>query len=283
MRFSIITDEISQDLEHALHVCHELGVTTVELRAVDGLNIVFHDESRLQQIHSLLAKGGFRVGAIASPFLKSHFWGKYPYASADRPMGDFDTQEKQWEILNRSFDLARRFDTRLVRTFSFWRLPHAELVRDELLAILSEAVVRTEKAGLKLVLENEHECILGTGAEVDWLLQRIPSDAFGIIWDPGNEAFLGSQPFPAGYSSVRGRVAHVHLKDVDWQQHRFVKMGAGAIDYVGQLHALAADGYDGLLSLETHYKHPQGGLEQATRESFAALLLLAERAGIVIN
>ncbi|HLI91544.1 MAG TPA: sugar phosphate isomerase/epimerase family protein [Ktedonobacteraceae bacterium] len=282
MRFSIITDEIAQDLERALRVCRELGVSTVELRSIDGQNIVFHDESSLQRIRALLIEGGFRVGVIASPFLKSHFWGKYPYARAEQPVSDFDTQERQWEILERSFALARFFDTRLVRTFSFWRLAHPDLVRDELLAILSEAVERTEKAGLKLVLENEHACILATGAEVDWFLQRIPSQAFGVIWDPGNEAFAGSRPFPDGYRHVRGRVAHVHLKDVDGGQRRFVKMGTGIIDYAGQLRALAEDGYDGLLSLETHYKHPEGGAEQATRESFAALRMLAGRAGVDI-
>src|SRR5437016_78721 len=74
MRLSIITDEISQDLKHALAVCHDLGIDTVELRAIDGKNIVFHDIESLLQIRALLQSGGFRVCSIASPFLKCDLW-----------------------------------------------------------------------------------------------------------------------------------------------------------------------------------------------------------------
>ncbi len=108
-----------------------------------------------------------------------------------------------------------------------------------------------------------------------------------MIWDPGNEAYVGSHPFPAGYEHVRGRVLHMHVKDAlyppeDPQQRRFVKMGTGSIDYVGQFRALDRDGYSGTISLETHYQHPEGGREQATRESFAALRQLLLEAGVTI-
>jgi len=181
--------------------------------------------------------------------------------------------------LQRSFELARRFKAPLVRTFSFLRTPDPLTVRETVLGVITEAVRRTEAAGLKLVLENEHACNIATGEETGWLLQRITSDAFGIIWDPGNEAALGSSPFPEGYAHVRGRVYHVHLKDVDTQRH-FTRMGSGIIDFVNQFRALAADGYKGTMSLETHYAHPEGGKDQATRESFASLLTLLQQAGI---
>ena len=74
MRLSVITDEISQDLKHALTVCHDLGITTVELRAIDGKNIVFHDMKSVLRIKALLQAGGFDVCSIASPFLKCSLW-----------------------------------------------------------------------------------------------------------------------------------------------------------------------------------------------------------------
>jgi sugar phosphate isomerase/epimerase len=57
-------------------------------------------------------------------------------------------------------------------------------------------------------------------------------------------------------------------------------MGTGIIDYPGQFRALAEDGYEGLLSLETHYETPDGGAEKATRESLAVIRELCEEAGI---
>ncbi|GCE45588.1 sugar phosphate isomerase/epimerase [Thermosporothrix hazakensis] len=272
MRLAIITDEIAQDLTHALQVCRELEVNTVELRSIDGHNIVFHDGNSLKRIKAALDQAGMQVCCIASPFLKCHFW-------LNGSRSEFDSEETQWAIFERSLELARLFQAPLVRTFSFWRLPNPASVQEKLASLLVEATRRAEEAGVTLALENEHECNLGTGAETAPLLQRIPSRAFGVIWDPGNEAKLGSQPYPHGYQCVRERVVHVHLKDVDHEQH-FVKMGSDTIAYEDQLRALAADGYTGVLSLETHYQHPTGGPELATRESLAALRTLCQQAEI---
>ncbi len=273
MRLSVVTDEISQDLAHALQVCRELEIDTIELRAVNGTNIVSHDDESITRIKSLVEQGGFRVCSIASPFLKCPLWSQE---------GNADAQEREWNFLERSFALAHLFGAPLVRTFSFMRVPDPTSVREILLEVLTEATRRTAAAGLKLALENEHACTIATGAETGWLLERIPTNTFGVIWDPGNEAKLASRPFPEGYRHVRGRVLHVHLKDVD-QQYRWTRMGAGTIDYVGQLRALAEDGYDGCLSLETHYSHPTGGREQASRESMAAIRAMLQEAGVTLQ
>ncbi len=278
MRLSVITDEISQDLERALEVCEDLELRTVELRAVGDANIVSHDQSSLRRIKALLADGGFDVCAISSPFLKCHLH------EGGAPQGAMHfatpaSREDQWAILERSLGVARLLGAPVVRAFSFWRVQNPEEVRDEVADVLSEAARRTESAGLMLGLENEHTCNVGTGEEAGWMLGHITSRSFGVIWDPGNEAMLGSRPFPDGYDHIRGRIAHVHLKDVD-EEGNWVKVGTGIIEYPGQLHALAEDGYAGALSLETHYEDSYGGLEEATRESVNALRELCEEAGV---
>lgn len=278
MRLCVITDEISGDLDHALDVCEDLGIQTVELRVVGEDNIVFHDSASLKRIRNTLDARGFRIGGIASPFLKCHLHGD------GKPQGDTHSavsskREDQWEILERSFEIAHLFGAPLVRTFSFWRLEDPASALDKVTEVLAEATNRTEAAGLTLGIENEHACNLGTGAETAWVLERIPSPALGVIWDPGNEAALGSEPYPDGYAHVKDRIAHVHLKDVD-ERGGWTKMGAGVIDYVGQFRALAEDGYDGLLSIETHYEAREGGREAATRECAAAIRELCKEAGI---
>ena len=281
MRLCVITDEISQDLAHALDVCEDEGVGTVELRAVGGANVVSHDDDSLEEIRALLKRRGFRVGAIASPFLKCHLYGDGAPEGATHFAAPA-SREEQWAILERSFEVARLFGARIVRSFSFWRVPDPSGVRDEVAGVISEAARRTGAAGLTLGLENEHACNVATGAETRWVLDRATSPALGVIWDPGNEAAMGSEPFPGGYEQVRGRVVHVHLKDVDVDDN-WTKMGAGVIDYAGQFRALARDGYDRLLSLETHYELPEGGAEKATRESLAAIRGLCEEAGIMLK
>jgi L-ribulose-5-phosphate 3-epimerase len=281
VRLSVITDEISLDLEHALEVCADVGIKAVELRAVGGANIVAHDQSSLQRIKAILADGDFDVCAISSPFLKCHLYEGWAPQGAMH-FATPATREEQWGILERSLRAARLLGAPLVRAFSFWRVQNPEEVREEVADVLSEATRRTESAGLMLGLENEHTCNISTGAEAGWVLGRITSPSFGVIWDPGNEAMLGSKPFPDGYGHVRGRIAHVHLKDVD-EEGNWVRVGTGAIDYPGQLHALAEDGYAGALSLETHYEVADGGLEEATRESVAALRELCGQAGVELE
>src|SRR3712207_2838626 len=63
VRLSIITDEISQDLDRALEVCEDLGVRTVELRAIGGANVVSHDQSSLQRVKTTLEDRNFDVCA----------------------------------------------------------------------------------------------------------------------------------------------------------------------------------------------------------------------------
>lgn len=278
MRLCVITDEISQDLAHALDVCEDEGVSTVELRAVGGANIVSHDDGGLEEIKAMIEGRGFRVGAIASPFLKCHLSGDGAPEGATH-FAASASREEQWGILDRSFEVARLFGAPLVRSFSFWRVPDPEDVRDEVAGVIVEAAERTGAAGLTLGIENEHACNLATGTETRWVLDRATSPALGVIWDPGNEAVMDSEPFPGGYEQVRDRVVHVHLKDAD-ANGNWTKMGTGVIDYAGQFRALAEDGYEGLLSLETHYEVPDGGAEKASRESLAAIRGFCEEAGI---
>src|SRR5882724_6231468 len=118
LHLSIVTDEITQDFARALQVCQGLRVDTVELRQIDGKNIVYHDADSLQQIRSQIQKLGFRVCAIASPFLKCPIWIDQETGKVKR-----DEEAEQWRLLRRSFELAEFFDAPLVRTFSFLRVP----------------------------------------------------------------------------------------------------------------------------------------------------------------
>jgi sugar phosphate isomerase/epimerase len=263
MRLAVISDEISTELGTALRVCEELGVTVVELRQVGDDNVIWHDRAGLKRISDSLRAGGFTCPVIASPFMKT------------------DPPDVQWEALERSFAAAHALGAEIVRTFGWLREENPEQRDGQLVDMLSEARRRTAAAGLSLALENEHACNISTGQEARRILDRVPEPELGVVWDPGNQAILGSTPFPDGYEAVRERVMHVHVKDV--RDGRWAKIGTGVIDYLGQLRALAADGYDGCLSVETHYWLGDGDRVGATRESVAALRDLASAAGVTLR
>lgn len=282
-RLGVITDEISEDFDHALSVCNELGIRDIELRSLWKTSIVELDAETLDKVATTVSDGGFSVVAIASPFLKCHIHGDA--AAAGRTHSASATsRDEQWDILDRSFEVADRLGTKVVRAFSFWRVDDPISVRDEVAGVLREATERTRAAGKLLGLENEHACNVATGEESAWILEQVPDRTLGLIWDPGNEAALGSVPYPDGYDLVKDRIHHVHLKDVKAISHdtSFTTMGAGAIAYEDQFRAFVRDGYDGVLSLETHFK-VDGDAERATRDCAAAVRVIAERAGLPLT
>jgi sugar phosphate isomerase/epimerase len=270
---SVITDEISNDLDHALDVCNELDISAVELRDVGATNIVAIDDDGIGAIRQSLERHGCSVVSIASPFLKCDPWGE-----------DEIAHQRQLGILRRSIEIAHELGAPIVRTFNFWRQPNPESVYHPALTALTEATEICRETGVLLGFENEHACTSATGEEAAWFLDRIPDETIGLIWDPGNEAVVGSSPFPEGYAHIRHRIHHIHLKDAKAiaPDPTFVVMGEGAIDYVGQFRALDDDGYIGAISLETHVGSTPEEKEAASRASIAGIRRLASEAGLVL-
>lgn len=66
LRLCTITDEIPQDLDHALGAYEELGINTVELCMVGGVNVVSHDEAGIARKVATVEDRCVRVGATAS-------------------------------------------------------------------------------------------------------------------------------------------------------------------------------------------------------------------------
>ena len=94
-------------------------------------------------------------------------------------------------------------------------------------------------------------------------------------WDPANARALGEIPYPDGYPEIRGLFAHMHIKDLRMDpqtgQTIWARVGDGLVDYRGLLKAVRADGYDGVISLETHYRRPDGNAMESSRECLDGL------------
>ena len=287
IRLGVITDEISQDFEHALDVMLEYGVREAELRGLWGTNIMELDEAHRSRARTALAQRGMRACGIASPLYKCHL--DPPAGSAEAGslhLAAQRTSEQQLALLERAIALAEYFDTKLIRVFAYWK---AGELTDQLFQRIVEglrpAVQRAEEAGVVLGLENEHACMLGSGAEAARALAALNSPAFRSVWDPGNAFFSGERPYPEGYHAVREYLAHVHIKDAVRGPDgaaRWTVVGEGEIDFRGQLAALAADGYEGILSLETHYKASGGSPESSSRACLEGLLRLLGEAGVPV-
>lgn len=282
---SVLTDEISQDFAHACEVASQaFGMQHVDLREVDGKNLMKWDAAQIADVRRVLERFKLRVACLATPVFKVDWPGapKSPFSPKRDEFGADFTYKDQDQLLEHAFELAKAFNTDRIRIFDFWRLedqkPHRAAIDD----VVRAAAAKAAKRGMTLVLENEYACNTATGAEAGRLLAAIPDKALEITWDPGNAQFRDESPFPGGYEKiVKGRIGHVHCKDAAKDANGkwvWKAMGTGVIDWAGQFRALKTDGYRRAVTLETHWRGA-GTPEESTRQSFAGMKELLQKAG----
>lgn len=291
IQVSVITDEITQDFERALDVALENDVRHAELRGLWDTNISNLSDEQAERAKALLDARNMKVTAIAGPFFKTYLGPEYLRGKGDTfgQVADLSFDDN-YKVLARCCELAKFFGTDIVRTFAFWRSgdPTPE-VYDLIEGHLKEAVARTEAEGLRLALENEHACFIGSSAEALEILSRVQSDSLGLIWDPGNAAMLEdpADVVPGGYNQLVEKLGierffHIHLKDpvVSGDKRSFTELGQGDLDYVEQFKGLVRDGYKGSVSMETHWTGEGLTKEQSTVRCLQAIWRIAEEAGV---
>ena len=276
-RLAVINDEITQDFEKACQIASsDFGFEWMELRSMWNKNVTELDAQQLDDARKILAAHKLRVTDIASPLFKTD-WPGAPISQQserrDQFHADFDATAQD-KLLDHCITLAKTFETGRIRCFDFWRLDDPGPYRAAINAKLQQAAQRCAKENLILLLENEMSCNTATGEESAAVLKAIPDKNFMLNWDPGNAAALGSTPYPDGYALLpKNRIGHCHCKDVVIKpdhKYAWAPVGAGIVDWVGQLEALHHDGFRYGLSLETHWRGA-GTPEASTRISMDGL------------
>lgn len=142
---------------------------------------------------------------------------------------------------------------------------------------LGQAAEKAAEAGITLALETEEGYWADTGERTRQVIEQVGHPALRVNWDPGNAYCAGDQPFPDGYTALRGLIQHVHFKDARRLadgSHEFVT--SGEIDWRGQVCALAQDGYKGYISIETHLQ-PKIASAKASFDRLSTLIAEAEK------
>ena len=259
---AVITDEFTQDFERICKTAVELDIPALEVRTVSDRNVVDLSDEQVRDLKRLADDHGRTICGLASPVFKCvHPAGaaidERFHQDAFKAAHGFDDQPT---ILNRALEIAGMLDAPMIRVFSFWRTVEPLALRSAIIDSLAKAVETASPHGVKLGLENEHACNLATGQEVKPVLNALPNPGLGLVWDPANSSVSGFQGFPDDYRNAPiDRIIHVHAKDgffnggMDW-----CVIGEGSVGWAGQLSALVEDGYDGMVSVETHWGGPGG-------------------------
>ena len=267
----VVADEISDDPDVAFPAARDLDLHEVELQTLWGKPVTDLSAAEIERVRELLARYGLRVSMISTGFFKA--------CRVDLiPGGGFETSEdfaQHMEVFRRSLIIAKAFDCRLVRTFSFRRphmvdlgnpsprLPMGGEVSPSTLDLIREGLSIpariAAREGLTMGLENVRSCYGNTGENARIIINAVNSPALKAVWDPANSFVSGGVDYPDGYEAIRAHMVHVHFKDArvrdaatgltSWEC-----IGDGEVRLGEELAAFARDGYSGVVSVETHWQ-----------------------------
>ena len=245
MKLSIITDEVSQDFERVLTFAQDFNLDGLEIRSVWDKGPHKLSDEEVERIGNMARAAGLEICGVAAPVFKC----------------DLHNEEEVAEhvaILERCAEVAQRWNAPVIRVFTGWRAENpsgeyeyiATLFREKLLPIV-------QGKPITLGIENESPCNGGSGTEVVEFLELLNSSQTTLVYDPCNSFVLGmDDPFHEDYPAVRGKVGHFHVKDASRENGKAecVALGDGKVAIPEHIEALRADGYDGWVSLETHWR-----------------------------
>lgn len=276
MRLGVITDGISRDLAHALDVAREYDLGYAELQFVWDKEIGDHDRSELVRIKGLLNDFGMKVPCITRHIFTG---GTVQMTTKVTDLAYL----QQLDCLRRCIAVAKELGSPLVRIFSGrkemilfgrngaeqWNM--AKGAWDALPGLIEPAVRIAEGEDITLVVETGSGTMVNSSWTAAKLLDAIGSDRLKVLWDPANNLYAHEPMYPDGYESIRGKIGHIHIKDVKVDTPKATleirKMGHG--DLAGQFApaaaALRADGYDGVVSFESVYHLGSGDYEEGFR------------------
>lgn len=274
-RFKVgaISDGFSQDFEEALKVMKSYGLSWVEIRDVFGIYNTEASPAQVQQLKDLLDKYAFRVSVIDSALYKCTLPGTSPLKAEKDTYG----YAGQMDLLKRACDRAHALGASKIRGFTFWRVAEPAKLSERIAEELTKAAGVADRAGMRLVIENEEACNAATGRELATVLGKAPVQNLGANWDVGNGYSQGEASFPDGYDALdKKRIWHMHVKDMTCQANRKhcseAIIGQGQVNLLGQFKQLLRDGYEGTMSLECEFKAPGLTHLETTRRSLEGWL-----------
>lgn len=231
-------DEMANELTVQVEGLKKLGMKYVEMRGVDGDNLIFHSDEKVQEIKKYLDANGIRLSALGSPLGK---------------IGITDDFEPHFESFKRAIDIAHRMNCRNIRMFSFY-IPGSSSPESHKAAVferIGHFVDYASSNDAVLLHENEKGIYGEKAVGCKELMDEFYGDNFKAIFDFANFVQAGENTLDA-YKILKPYIAYLHIKDAKLTDGSVVPAGYGDGHVAEILKDLFASGFDGFLSLEPH-------------------------------
>lgn len=244
-------DEISQELDTQIESLKKLNIHYVEMRGVDGNNLIYHSDAKVKEIKEKLEEAGIALSALGSPLGK---------------IGIDDSFEKHFEEFRRAVEIAHKMEARYIRMFSFY-VPHPgdgdQAVRERVFERIGQFVDYATHNDIILLHENEKGIYGEKARECRELMDAFAGEHFQAIFDFANFVQAGQDTLEA-YELLKEHIAYIHIKDALKKNGNVVPAGYGDGNVKEILSRLFSNGFRGFLSLEPHLSDFTGfaGLEK---------------------
>ncbi len=257
-RLSAISDEVGASPEDAIAFAKKYGLQWLELRNVPGqkVNYFYMSPEELKPHAQAFAENGIGISFLNTSLLKFGLPGtepisrkkETPEAREKRLPREQAMFDRRMDDLRKCIRAAQALKADRLRIFTFSRVQDPPSTFARVAEIVEPMVRLAENEGVRLLIENESSCNVGTCAESAAMLKLLPAKGLGMNWDALNGFSLGEPAFPEGYALLpKDRIWNVQFKGksiLDTPDH---------LDWAGIAAALDRDGYGGELGLETHY------------------------------
>ena len=280
-KLGVITDGISRELERALAVMNEVGLTQAELQYVWNKEVGDLSDKQLDRAQRLVAAHEVEVSCISR-----HIFGGLALSDLSPTAPVY---RKHLAGLNRCIDMAQALDCPLVRVMSFkkemilfgsqgaeeWNV--AQGAWDKARELIAGAARIAEDRAITIVVETGNNAITNSAFLARRMVDEIGSARLKVMWDPANALYSTEAAYPDGYQALKGALGHIHLKDVVVEISKATiacrQLGTGQMaPYLDDMAtALKNDGYAGAISLESVYRPLGGSFEDGFRASVGAL------------
>jgi sugar phosphate isomerase/epimerase len=248
-RISMVTDEISQDLDSVARFLKENDVHGIEIRTLGGARVPRIEGRIWDDLRMRARNEGWKILGLSPGIFKGLF-------ADENKIG-----EELEYILPDTIGLAVEVGAEFIIAFGFMYDPKYPEMEPpgHVLGALERAAELCASAEIKLLLENEPGSFADTGERTKRMIEKVAHPNLFANWDPCNSSvFDDAVKLSVGAKALDGLINNVHVKDgVPVAGSIYPKYGSISEGHVGwreHLKTLKGIGYKGWFGIETHFE-----------------------------
>ena len=230
IRLSAFSDEAGNSLKEQIEALKRNGISYMEIRNVDGVNVQKMTLEQAEEIQRELEANGIAVWSVGSPVGKVKLKEDFCF-------------EDYLEDVRHICKLANIFKTDKIRMFSFFL---AYDKAEEVYGYLRHMVEVANEYGVQLYHENEKKIYGDTSERVLDIMAHV--DGLKYIYDPANYLQV-DETADTTLDLLHGKTDYFHIKDVILETGELVPAGYGD-GKIDRLIEMITD--DKVLSIEPH-------------------------------